>query len=147
MDQSSVVGKGIMGFVAGALSVVTVMTAAWWLTQAAGFIPANAPKFWSMTPAIPPFGVPRYINLAFWGGVWGLALNLIFGGLRGAGNWLAWFLAGAIAVAGVAIFVMPAIKGLPINNLTPQRFMVSGFLNGMFGLGTAIWLTIFRRGR
>ena len=40
-----------------------------WLTRAGGFIPPNAPPFWSMTPAIPPFGVPRYVNLTFWGGV------------------------------------------------------------------------------
>jgi hypothetical protein len=49
-----------------------------WLTRAAGFIPPNAPPFWSMTPAIPPFGVPRHVNLTFWGGVWGLVLNLLF---------------------------------------------------------------------
>jgi hypothetical protein len=147
MDQSSIAGRAIMGFLAGALSVVTFMTAAWWLTQTAGFIPANAPKFWSMTPPIPPFGVPRYINLVFWGGVWGLALNLLFRGLSGVGYWLAWFLAGAIAVAGVAIYVVPAIKGLPIATPTMQRLLVSGFLNGMFGLGAAIWLAIFGRGR
>lgn len=135
----------VKGFVAGFLSVVTVMAAAWWLTRAAGFIPPTAPPLWSMVPAVPPFGVPRVLNLAFWGGVWGAGLNLIFRDLSGAGYWLAWFLAGAIAVAGGAIFIVPMIKGLPITNLTPQRFMVSGFLNGMFGLGAAIWLTILGR--
>ena len=49
-----------------------------WLTRAAAFIPPNAPPFWSMTPAIPPFRVPRYVNLTFWGGVWELVLNLLF---------------------------------------------------------------------
>jgi hypothetical protein len=132
----------VKGFVAGFLSVVTVMTAAWWLTRAAGFIPPSAPQFWSMTPAIPPFGMPHYVNLAFWGGVWGLVFNLIFHRLSGAGYWLAWILAGAIAVAGTAIFVVPMIKGLPIGNPPLQRYIVSSFLNGMFGLGAAIWLTL-----
>ena len=71
----------------------------------------------------------------------------MFRGLSGAGYWLAWFLAGAIAVAAVAIFVVPAIKGLPVATPPMQRLLVSGFLNGMFGLGAAIWLAIFGRGR
>lgn len=137
----------VKGFVAGFLSVVTVMSAAWWLTREAGFIPANAPPLWSWAPAIPPFGVPRVLNLAFWGGVWALVLSFLFRNLSGIGYWLAWILAGAIAVAATAIFIVPTIKGLPITNLTPQRFMVSGFLNGMWGLGAAIWLMILGRAR
>ncbi len=136
------------GFIAGCLSVATVMVAAWLLTRAAGFIPATAPPFWSMTPAIPPFGVPRFLNLIFWGGVWGLFLNLIFARLSGGTYWVAWFLAGAILVAGGAIFVVPLIKStFNAASLTQQRFLVSGFINGMFGLGTALWLMIFGRQR
>lgn len=136
------ISTAIKGFVAGVLSVLTIMTAAWWVTRAAGFVPAAAPPFWSMTPAIPPFGVPRYVNFAFWGGVWGLVLGLLFHRLTGAAYWLAWLLAGAVAVAGTAIFVVPAIKGLPIPNPPMQRYLVSGFLNGMYGLGAAIWLQL-----
>ena len=136
----------VKGFVAGALSVVTVMAAAWWLTRAAGYIPANANPLWSMTPAVPPFGVPRVVNLAFWGGLWGLAFALLFRGLSGAAFWLAWFFAGAIAVAATAIFIVPTIKSIPIRALTPESLAVSGFLNGMFGLGAALWLTLLGRG-
>ena len=70
MDQSSTIGRAIMGFIAGALSVVTVMTAAWWLTQAAGFIPATAPPFWSMEPPIPPFGSCSRVNCPNYGIDW-----------------------------------------------------------------------------
>jgi hypothetical protein len=143
MDQSSTVGRAVMGFVAGALSVVTFFFAAWAIAQATGYIPAAAEPVWSMK-GVAPWGVPRAINLAFWGGVWGLVLSLLFGGLRGASNWLAWILAGAIAVSAVAIFVVPAIKGLPINT-APQRLVISGLLNGIFGLGTAIWLRLVAR--
>ena len=139
--------NALKGFIAGCLSVVTVMTAAWWLTRAAGYIPANAPPFWSMAPAIAPFGVPRYVNLAFWGGVWGLVLNFFFHHLTGARYWLAWILAGALVVAATALFIVPAIKGLPIATPTQQRLMISGFLNGMFGLGVAVWLSILGAGR
>ena len=144
MDQSSVVGRAGMGFVAGCLSVVTLFFATWAAMRAGGMIPPDAPPVWSMA-GVAPFGVPRAINLAFWGGVWGLVLNLIFGQLRGASYWLAWIVAGAIAVAGVAIFVVPTIKGLPLPNLTQQRFINSGLINGMFGLGAALWLRLLGR--
>jgi hypothetical protein len=133
-----------MGFIAGALSTVTFFFAAWAAVQAAGFIPAAAEPVWSLK-GVAPWGVPRAINLAFWGGVWGLVLGLLIGGLRGASYWLAWLLAGVIAVSGVAIFVVPAIKGVAITNLTPQRFMINGLLNGVFGLGAAIWFRVFSR--
>lgn len=139
MDQTSTIGRAAIGFVAGALSVVTLMAAAWWLTRAAGFIPPNAPPLWAMDPRVAPFGVPRVVNLAFWGGVWGLVLNLLFARIRGPGWWLAWVLAGAIAVAGMAIWGVPAIKGQPLATPTAQRLMISGFLNGAWGLGAAIW--------
>lgn len=129
----------VRGFVAGALSVITVMAAAWWLTRAAGYIPANANPLWSWTPPVAPFGVPRVLNLMFWGGVWGLVLALLFRGLSGAGYWLAWIIAGVIAVAGTAIFIVPMIKGEAIRALTTESLLRSGFLNGMFGFGAALW--------
>ena len=137
--------NALKGFAAGFLSVITVMAAAWWVSRAAGWIPATAAPLWAWAPSVPPFGVPRVVNLAFWGGVWGAVLNLLLRGLTGANYWIAWFLAGAIAVAGTAIFIVPLIKGLPIANLTPRRFMISGFLNGAFGIGTAIWLLVLAR--
>jgi hypothetical protein len=145
MDQSSTIGRAVMGFVAGALSVVTFMSAAWLLARAGGYVPANAPPLWAMDPRVAPWGVPRVANLLFWGGLWGLVLNLLFRGLSGVGYWLAWLLAGAIAVAAVAIFVVPAIKGQAFAAPSTQRLMVSGFLNGVFGLGIAIWLQLFSR--
>ena len=137
----------LKGFLAGALSVVTVMSCAWWIARSAGWLPANANPLWSFAPAVPPFGVPRVINLMFWGGVWGLALAILFRNLRGSSYWLAWLLAGAIAVAGTAIFIVPAIKGAPFAVPTAQRLMTSGFLNGAFGLGAGLWLLLLGRAR
>ena len=137
----SAVSLAILGFIAGALSVITFMSAGWAIVQGAGFVPASAPALWSWTPPIPPFNVPRVLNLMFWGGVWGLVLALLLSRLSGAASWIAWFLAGAIAVAAGAVFVVPAIKGLPIV-VTPQRLMISAFLNGIYGLGAAAWLSV-----
>ena len=137
--------SAIKGFVAGCLAVATFFFAAWWAAQAAGFIPANAPAIWSLDPKVPPFGVPRPVSLVFWGGVWGLVLALLFRELDGAAYWLAWILAGAIAVAAVAVFVVPAIKGAAFAVPPAQRLMVAGFLNGVFGLGAAVWLRVLGR--
>ncbi len=129
----------VRGFFAGALSVITAMAATWWLMRAGGYMPANANPLWSWTPPVAPFGIPRVINVMFWGGVWGLVLSLLFRGLSGAKYWLAWFIAGAIAVAGTAIFIVPMIKGEAMRALTAESLLRSGFLNGMFGLGAGLW--------
>ena len=147
MKSTTLTGQAMMGFVAGFLSVVTAFFATWAALRAAAIIPAGAPPVWSLDPKIPPFGVPRAINLAFWGGVWGLVLNVIFASSRGAGYWLVWILAGAILVSAMAIWGVPAIKGLPVAQPTSQRMIISAILNGAWGLGAAIWLVVLGRGR
>lgn len=137
----------LKGFVAGALSVVTIMSAAWWLARSGGYIAATATPLWALEPAVAPLGVPRVLNAAFWGGLWGMVLSLALRNLRGPAFWVAWFLAGAVLVAATAMFIVPTIKGTAIAAITPQRLALSGFLNGMFGLGAAIWLTLLGRGR
>lgn len=135
----------VKGFAAGVLSVLTVMAAVWWLLQAAGFLPARALPLWSLTPRIPPFGVPRVVNLAFWGGVWGLVLSLLFRELSGAIYWLSWLLAGAISIAATGLFLVPMIKGLAMPPITPQRLALTAMIDGAFGLGAGLWLTILGR--
>src|SRR5262245_12598343 len=92
----------VNAFVAGFLSVVTIMSASWWLMRASGFIPADACPTGAFEHAVPRFGVPRVFYLAFWGGVWGLLLNLLCRNLCGVGYWPASTLAASIAVAGTA---------------------------------------------
>ena len=47
------------------------------------------------------------------------------------------FFAGAIAVAGMAIWGVPAIKGQALTTPTTQRLVISGLINGVWGLGAA----------
>ena len=115
----------IKGFVAGFLSVLTVMTAAWWATRAAGFIPANAPPFWAMEPTVAPFGVPLYLNRAFWGGVWGLGLNFLLRGLSGATYWLAWILAGGLFYTLGTLFLLRDDR-VPFFHATWHLFVIAG---------------------
>ena len=59
-----------LGFVSGALAVVTVHQGALWLLHAVGWAPWPA---YQLTPTR-PFGVPQVLSAAFWGGVWGIVI-------------------------------------------------------------------------
>lgn len=75
----------IVGFIAGALAVATFHQGVVWALKTAGIFPTAAP--WSMEqvtwtiPGWQTLQVPRVVNFMFWGGVWGAAFGLLFGGL------------------------------------------------------------------
>lgn len=130
--------KVLIGFVAGALAVFFFhQIAIWGLT---GRIP------WSNWAPVPPFRVPAILNLAFWGGVWGVVFA--FAALRfprGAAYFLAAFVFGAICPTLVSWYVVPLIKG---GALGPRGVWYNGFLiNGAWGLGTGVFLSLFQGGR
>ena len=100
---------------------------------------------WPMK-ATQPFGVPSIISLSFWGGVWGVLLGLLLldGRTPNAAWWIKALVFGAIAPTLVAIFVVPPLKGLPLE--PSWQFFVGGMLlNGAWGLGTAMFARIFER--
>ncbi len=78
--------------------------------------------------------------------MWGLVLAPILLRLSGAGYWLCWILAGAIALPLVAFFVVPPLKGLETPSLWPH-YLVSVILNASWGLGTALFLRLFNAQR
>lgn len=66
---------------------------------------------WGMQ-RVPPFGVPHVISLAFWGGVWGIALALLARAVtRSAVRWLFALVFGAILPTLVAWYVVIPLKG------------------------------------
>ena len=134
----------IIGFIAGFLAVLIVHQSLWYLLNQVGVIPPERPA-WPLDP-IPPFGVPSVISKAFWGGVWGAVLALPLGRLRGASYWTAWILVGAQALALVAFFVVPPLKGEAIPALWP-RFLASLLVNGAWGFGTGLFLRLFGAAR
>ena len=69
------IGRIVLGFIAAAISVVVVHEGIIYLLNAGGYIPSRG---WSMTPAIPPWGVPRLVNNVFWGGLWGVLFALVY---------------------------------------------------------------------
>ncbi|MDF3063248.1 MAG: hypothetical protein K0S06_3357 [Microvirga sp.] len=135
----------LLGFLAGALSTLIFHQIAVGILNALGIIAVGP---FSLRP-IPPLGVPAVVNLAFWGGLWGVIWA--FFAERKPRDWPIWltaFIFGAIAPTLVGWFVVAPLKGLPVaQGFNPARMWIGPLLNGVWGLGTAIVLDALRRRR
>src|SRR4029453_2914230 len=100
-----------LGFLAGAVSVLTFHQGAIALLTAMGTINGH---LYSLHP-VPPFGVPQIASNAFWGGVWGIVFAAIAPReLRGVRYWLAGIALGAVALPLVGWLGLAPFKGQPI---------------------------------
>ena len=85
------------------------------------------------------FGVPRIVSLCFWGGVWGAVFGAVWTGPR-ASNWWAGIILG-LAAALTGLFIVAAIKGLPIGGgWVLGNWIKSLLINGTWGLGVGLLL-------
>ncbi|KJS33338.1 MAG: hypothetical protein VR64_00545 [Desulfatitalea sp. BRH_c12] len=125
----------LAGFMAGFLSTLTFHQLTLWALWRFGLAP-SAP--YVMT-AVPPFGIPAVLSLAFWGGVWGIAFALILRSFPRIRYWLFAFLFGAILPSMVAFLIVFPLKGIPMGWQLPLLMRVF-LLNGMWGLGTGVFL-------
>ncbi len=139
-NTRSTASRLALGFVGGFLSTLIFHQLMLLFLSSIGFVQA---RVYVMNP-VPPFGVPQVISLAFWGGLWGIVFALIDPSFpTGAGYWVAAFLFGAIAPTLVAWFVVASLKGQPIAaGWQPTRMLVGPIINGAWGVGTGIFLTI-----
>ena len=92
-----------------------------------------------------PLGIPQVVSLAFWGGVWAMALMPLLRRWTG-GTWLtAWTVAGSLGPTAVALFVVFPLKGLGVAGGWDPKIIVGGLLlNAAWGLGTALFLRAFK---
>jgi hypothetical protein len=102
------------------------------------------------TQPVPPFGVPKVISLAFWGGVWGIVMIAAIARARGAGYWLAAAVFGAVLPTLVGRFVIGPLRGQSAGHAGPAMMtaLLVGFtVNAAWGVGTALFYRMFAGGR
>lgn len=125
----------IKAFVAGFLATLIFHQGLFAVFYLAGAVPA-AP--FNLTP-VPPLGVPSVISLAFFGGLWGVAIWAIAGRLIGALYWLGHVILGAVGPTAVAMLVVFPMKGLAVS---AQTWVGGLILNGFWGLGVAVFMVL-----
>jgi hypothetical protein len=127
------------GFVAGFAATLLFHEIGVLLLHLAGVTPAMP---YDMRP-VPPFRVPQFVSLAFWGGVWGIAFVPVERRIaRCPGNyWLGAALFGAVFPTVFSWFVVAPLKHLPLGYGFPFPGLLAGpIVNGLWGLGTALFL-------
>lgn len=135
----------LLGFLAGAMAVLVFHQ----LTIVAlnGF---NFGSAWRLAPGVRPFSVPPIINQMFWGGLWGIVFAALTPLLpRGVGYLIAGFLFGAVVLVLAGWYLVPFVKSLfGVANLrygpNPTGWWRGPVINGMWGLGAALFLTLLR---
>jgi hypothetical protein len=98
-----------------------------------------------MSP-VPPIGVPAVMSLAFWGGVWGIAIWPLLIHTAGAAYWLRALLIGAAGPSAVALFVVFPLKGMGVAGGWDPKITVGALiLNGAWGLRVALLMNWMSR--
>ena len=125
----------LKAFAAGFASTLVFHQGLLWLLYAGGVSP-RAP--WNMT-TVPPLNVPAVISLAFWGGVWGVALWALIRASRGSAYWARSLVIGALGPSLVAWFVVMPMKHMGVaGGWDPSIIIGTLLLNGSWGLGVAL---------
>ena len=132
-----------IGFVAGALAVLIFHQMTVWFLSTVGMSDGRPYS----VQAVQPFGIPQFLNAAFWGGLWGCLFALLADRFpRSWPLWLAGLLFGMIFPTLVGWFIVGPIKGRPspfAQGLSP-RLLNGPIINGMWGLGTALFYDLLR---
>jgi len=123
----------VRGFAAGFVATLVFHQSVLALLHATGRTPRRP---WDLTPTA-PFGVPAVLSLAFWGGLWGIALWLLL--RRSSRYWTTAVVFGALAPSAVALFIVLPMKHQPVAGGWDPAILVGALLlNGAWGLGVAL---------
>ena len=127
----------LIGFIAGAVSVLIFHQLGFWISKELGYTPQAV--IYNMRP-VPPWNVPLIVSAAFWGGLWGILAAFLVPRLPGAlGGVLGWILFAAIIVTLVNWFVVQPIKGQAMGGgFRMPGVVVVPIVYAFWGLG--MWL-------
>jgi hypothetical protein len=129
-----------LGFIAGAISVLTFHQGMWELLHVLAIPGFTMPPPFPLDP-VPPLNVPRIASLSFWGGLWGVLFMLVWRGQRGM-LWLGGLGLG-VAAASVGLLVVAPLKGQPFAaGFQLNSWIRSLLINGTWGLGVGLLLLV-----
>jgi hypothetical protein len=136
----------LLGFFAGFLSHLIFQGAFGSILYAAHVLPALP---FSLDP-VPPFGVPKTLNLSFWAGLWGIGYALLERQLTARFGWWLGGLVFGLAPLAIFWFVVLPLKGLGAGGgFDPALVPIHVGFHEAFGIGLAIIfqaaLTLARR--
>jgi hypothetical protein len=132
----------LLGFAAGYLAVLTFHQGTelglWYFGLGRNFP-------WSFRP-VPLFGAPAVLQAAFWGAVWGCAIAACRPFVpAGPPRYLYGVLWGALLCSSVGWYVATPLKGGTPPAFGLETMWRGLLLNGMFGLGTIVYLDLADR--
>ena len=140
LRSSTFAARLLSGFIAGFIATLIFHQIGLLFLHFLGMTP-NMP--YNMNP-VPPLGVPQFISLSFWGGVWGVIFVMVerYVARSPSGYWVGAIIFGAIFPTAVAWFIVRPLKGLPVADVfrVPGIF-IGPIVNGLWGLGTALFLS------
>lgn len=132
----------LRAFAAGFFATLVFHQGLFWVFYRAGALD-RAP--WNMAP-VPPLGVPAVISLAFWGGLWGIALWLLIRHSTGLTRWALAIGLGALLPSLVALAVVFPLKGGAFfAGGDPKILLGALLLNGAWGFGVALLMKLMPR--
>ncbi|HRQ66242.1 MAG TPA: hypothetical protein PKZ76_15505 [Xanthomonadaceae bacterium] len=132
----------LKSFVAGFASTLVFHQGVFLVLNLLGVI---ARKPWVMD-GVPPLGVPAILSLAFWGGLWGIALWWMIRGHKGTAQWGLALLLGAVLPTLVALLVVLPLKGGAFaagGSITV--WTIALLVNGAWGIGVVVFMKLIER--
>ena len=138
MGDHNLLKRSLATFLLGAVAVLLVHQPVIGLFHLLGLTPLMP---YSLA-ARPPWGVPAFLALAFWGGVWTIPIGLVLDRLpHGWRYWVGAALLGSLPPTLTSILIILPLKGLPMSAFFQAVGAVTGFMtNGIWGLGVAaLW--------
>jgi len=131
----------IFGFVAGFVATLVFHQLGVLLLHFAGITP-NLPY---NLHRVPPFRVPQFVSLAFWGGVWGIVFVLVERAITRSpgGYWVGAIVFGAVFPTVVSWLVVAPLKGLALGyGFHFPGVLIGPIVNGLWGLGMGLFLLL-----